>query len=169
MPTSPASDERYDLTATRVFDASVEEVWRAWTEEEQVKRWWGPHGFTVPVARMDVRVGGRSLVCMRFPAEWGGHDMYNTWTYTRVQPGERLEFTLSFSDGDGNKVDPAAQGLGPGIPLDVPHVITFRRLGDRRTEMTISEYGYTTAEARAQSSAGLDQVLDKMAASFMTA
>lgn len=160
--------ETYDLTVTRVFGAPVEDVWKAWTESAQVKRWWGPHGFTVPVADMDVREGGRSLVCMRAPKEYGGQDLYNTWTYRKVQPHQRIEFILNFADKDGNKLDPATLGLPPGIPHDVPHVITFNRAGDGRTEMTIIEYGYTSRQAHDQSKAGLDQVLDKLAATFAT-
>jgi uncharacterized protein YndB with AHSA1/START domain len=160
--------EKHDLTVTRVFGAPVADVWKAWTESEQVKRWWGPHGFTVPVAEMDVREGRRSLVCMRAPQEYGGQDMYNTWTYRKVEPHQRLEFILNFADKDGNKLDPATLGLPPGIPQDVPHVITFKPAGDGRTEMTITEYGYTSRQAHDQSKAGLDQVLDKLAATFAT-
>jgi uncharacterized protein YndB with AHSA1/START domain len=156
----------HDLTVTRVFDAPVEQVWRAWTEGERVKRWWGPNGFTAPVATMDVREGGRSLVCMRAPKELGSRDMYNTWTYGKVQPRERLEFVLRFTDAAGTPLDPAEMGLPPGIPLEVPHVIVFRSLAPRRTELTISERGYTTAQAHDLSKAGLDQVLDKLASSF---
>lgn len=56
--------------------------------------------FTSPLAKMDFREGGVSLVCMRAPKEFGGFDMYNTWTYTKIVPHERIEFTLNFSDKD---------------------------------------------------------------------
>jgi hypothetical protein len=52
----------------------VEERRKAWTEPAYVMRWWGPTGFTCPRAEMDVRVGSRSLVCMRALAEYGGGD-----------------------------------------------------------------------------------------------
>jgi uncharacterized protein YndB with AHSA1/START domain len=103
---------------------------------------------------------------MRAPKEYGGQDMYNTWNYHKVQPHQRLEFILNFSDKDGNKLDPATLGLPPGIPQDVPHVITFKPVGDGRTEMTITEYGYTSRQALDQSKVGLDQVLDKLAATL---
>lgn len=54
-----------DIVVTRIFDASSQQVWNSWTESAEVMRWWGPSGFTSPLARMDVRVGGTSLVCMR--------------------------------------------------------------------------------------------------------
>ena len=148
-----------DVIATRVFDAPLEQVWQAWIEPELVKQWWGPAGFSVPVAEMDVREGGSSLVCMRAPAEWGGQDMYNTWNYRTVEPPRRLEFILNFADQHGNKLDPAALGLPPGIPQDVLHVIAFRSLDGERTEMTVTEYGYTSQQAHDISIAGLEQVL----------
>jgi len=70
--------KKQNLVFTRVFDASVERVWKAWTDPEHVKGWWGPGGFTCPVARMDFHEGGKSLVCMRAPMEFGGQDMYST-------------------------------------------------------------------------------------------
>jgi uncharacterized protein YndB with AHSA1/START domain len=155
-----------NVVVTRVFDAPVEQVWRAWTDSQQVMRWWGPAGFTSPVAKMDVREGGTSLVCMRAPSELGGQDIYNTWTYHEVIPNERLEFMLNFADKNGNKVDPAAVGMPPGIPTDVRHVIIFNDLGNNKTKITVTEYGYTSDDIVDISKAGLEQSLDKMAASF---
>ena len=50
-----ATPNTHDMVLTRTFDAPVEDVWRAWTEPELVKRWWGPTGFTAPLAEIDVR------------------------------------------------------------------------------------------------------------------
>jgi len=151
-----------DLVVTRVFDAPVEQVWRALTQSEQVKRWWGPAGFTVPVAEMDLREGGTSLVSMQAPQEMGGVVLYNTWEYTRIVPNERLEFINRFTDQDRRVLDPRALGIPEGVPGEVPHVIALRDLGGT-TELTYAEYGYTTHSAREMSRAGLEQVLDKLA------
>jgi uncharacterized protein YndB with AHSA1/START domain/predicted enzyme related to lactoylglutathione lyase len=154
----------HDLTVTRLLDAPVEEAWKAWTEPGYVMRWWGPTGFTSPLAEMDVRVGGTSLVCMRAPAEYGGHDMYNTWTYREVAPPERLEFVLDFTDADRVLLDDGA--IPPGVPRAVRHVVTLRPAEGGRTAVTVQELGYRTAEARDVSRAGLEQCLDKMAQMF---
>ena len=84
-------DEQKDVVLTRVFDAPLEEVWRAWLDPAYVRQWWGPSGFTCPLAEMDFREGGTSLVCMRAPQEYGGQELYNTWTYTRILPYKRIE------------------------------------------------------------------------------
>jgi uncharacterized protein YndB with AHSA1/START domain/predicted enzyme related to lactoylglutathione lyase len=154
----------YDVVVTRVLDAPVGQVWKAWTEPEYVMCWWGPTGFTSPAADMDVRAGGTSLVCMRAPAEYGGQDMYNTWTYRTVVLPERLEFDLRFADADGAPLDEAS--IPPGVPFEVPHVVTLSPLEGGRTELTVRESGYATAEARDISQVGLEQCLDKMAALY---
>ena len=168
MPDNNTSDyaETYDVVVTRVLGAPVEQVWKAWSDPAYVMRWWGPTGFTSPSAEMDFRVGGASLVCMRAPAEYGGQDFYNTWTYTRIDPHERIEFVSNFADEDGTHIDRAAMGMPPGVPFDVPHVITFEAAGEGRTEMTVTEHGYTTEQARDLSRAGMEQCIDKMVAIF---
>jgi len=115
---------------------------------------------------MDFREGGASLVCMRPPKEFGGPDMYNTWTYRSIVPNERLEFVLDWADKDGNRVDPSTMGLPAFMPRDVRHVVTFVPVGDGTTEMTVTEYGYTNDQLFDLSKAGLEQCLDKMATSF---
>jgi uncharacterized protein YndB with AHSA1/START domain len=157
------SPEKRDLVVTRTFDAPAESVWKAWSDSGYVKRWWGPTGFTAPVANMDFREGGTSLVCMRAP---GGQDFYNTWTYRKIVPLKLIEFTLDWADKDGKRVDPSTMGLPPNMPRDVRHVITFKSAGDKKTEMTVTEYGYTSDQHFDLSKAGLEQCLDKMAAIF---
>lgn len=165
---SSAGAPTHDMIVTREFDAPVEGVWRAWSEADQVMRWWGPTGFTSPLCNMDFRVGGRTLVCMRAPKEFGGQDMYNTWTYQKIEPLRRIALVLRFSDKDGNPIDPAALGIPPGVPATVAHVITFTPLAGGRTALTIVESGYATHEAAEISKAGMNECLEKMAASVAT-
>jgi len=166
MSTEP---NKHNVVVTRVFGASLEQVWNAWVEPEMVMQWWGPTGFTCPLAEMDFREGGTSLVCMRAPQEYGGQDMYNLWTYTKIVPDERIEYTLNFSDKDGNKRTPAQAGVPAGVPEDGHHVVTFKDVGDNRTEMTVTEQDYTSDQAHDISKAGLEQCLNKMAAIFTKA
>ncbi len=126
----------------------------------------GPTGFTAPVADIDFREGGTSLVCMRAPQEYGGFDMYNTWTYTKIVPMELIEFVHHFTDKDRNKVDPVALGLPADIPPEVRHVILFKVADSGKTAMTVTEYGYTSDETVNLSRSGMEQCLDKMAASL---
>lgn len=152
-----------DLVVSRVIDAPVEQVWRAWSEPELVKRWWGPTMFTCPLARMDFREGGTSLVCMRSP---DGQDYYNTWAYRKIEPQQSIEYILNFADKDGNRIEPSDAGLPPDIPTDVRHTVTFRALDGGKTEMVVTEYGYVSDQVLEMSKMGLEQCLDKMAAIF---
>ena len=158
--------KKRDVVVTRVFDAPIELVWKAWSDPAHVMQWWGPTGFTCPLARMDFREGGTSLVCMRAPKEFGGQDMYNTWTYQKIVPLQRFEYIFNFTDKDGKVFEPAEMGMPAGIPKDVRHAVLFKDLGNGRTEMTVTEYGYTTDDVVELSKAGLEQCLDKMAAIF---
>ena len=151
--------DTYDVISTREFAAPATEVWRAWSDPEYVTQWWGPHGFTSPSADLDFRVGGTSLVCMRAPAEFGGQDMYNSWTYLRIEPISLIEFDNAFTDATGAGIDPP-----PGVPVAVRHLVTLVPLPSGRTSMTVTEFGYRDEQMRDQSKAGLEQCLDKMTA-----
>ena len=152
-----------DLVVTRILNAPVEQVWKAWSDPELVMRWWGPTGFTCPVAKMDFREGGTSLVCMRAPKEFGGQDMYNIWTYEKIVPMKRFVYLLRFADPDGNIMDPAKQGLPPEMPKEVRHEVTFKELSQDKAEVTVTEYGWTVGPMMEMSKMGLEQCLDKMA------
>ena len=158
--------ETYNVVVTRTFDVPVERVWQAWRDPEVVKQWWGPTGFTCPRADMDFREGGTSLVCMRAPQEYGGADLYNTWTYEKIVPHQSIEFIQKFTDENGTPLEPSAVGIPPGVPFSVRHVIIFRRTGDDHTKMTVTEYGYTLEEARKLSKMGMEQCIDKMTAAL---
>ena len=75
----------------------------------------------------------------------------------------RLEYVMRFADPAGTTISPADAGIPPGVPDAVPHVVTFTPAADGGTEVSIVESGYTTAQARDMSQAGLDQCLDKLA------
>ena len=161
---TPGTTETFEMVLTRFFDAPVSEVWRAWTEGDYVREWWGPAGFTAPVAEMDVREGARSLVSMRAPDDMGGFEHFATWSYQKIVPEERLDFVHHFADRDGKPIDPASVGMPPGIPPQVPHILTFERASGGGTDFTVTEHGYTTPDVVELSRTGMDQCLDKLAA-----
>jgi uncharacterized protein YndB with AHSA1/START domain len=151
-----------DLVVRRLIDAPIEAVWKAWSDPDLIRQWWGPVGFTCPVANVDFREGGTTLVCMSSP-EYG--DIYNTWTYRRITPMQRIEFDSRFADADGKTVKPAAFGIPPEVPDPVPHVVTLEAYGDQRTTLlTVTEHGYTAGPALEMSKFGQEQCVDKLAA-----
>jgi uncharacterized protein YndB with AHSA1/START domain len=136
---------RREFTTTRVLDAPRELVWKAWTEPEQLARWWGPQGMSTPLDGIDVdlRPGGAFSLTMvsdqtgaRFPSEM--------WFRELVEP-ERIVFGWE-----------AQRGLGAGEVT-----VTFGDLGDR-TEMTTHFVGYQTDEIARGSQIGWGTQLEKL-------
>lgn len=152
---------KHDLVITRTFDAPVEQVWQAWTDGATLQQWWGPDGFTCPLAQLDVREGGTSLVAMRSP-DHGTH--YSIWYYQQIVPAERLAFIHNLADENGNRLDPAVLGMPPDFPQDQPQTVTLRALPDGKTSLTVIEYGWTPGQMMDFSRLGMTQCLDKLAA-----
>jgi uncharacterized protein YndB with AHSA1/START domain len=87
-----------ELVITRTFDASREQVFRAWTDPGHMAKWWGPKGFSNPECELDVRPGGVWRIVMqaqdgtRYPCQG---------VYRQVAPPGLLEFTNDAVDKDG--------------------------------------------------------------------
>ena len=83
-----------DLVLTRLVDAPPEKLFKAWTDPELLKQWFAPLPYTTPVAELDARPGGASLVVMRSP---DGLDMPNRGVYLEVVENERIVFTNAYT------------------------------------------------------------------------
>ena len=154
-----------DLVITRILDAPIELVWKAWTAPEHVKRWWGPKYYTSPACKIDLREGGKYIFAMRAPKEQGGQDSYTAGVYTKIVPMERLEFTQGLADKDGNRIDPAQAGMPPEFPKEIRTVVVFKAKGNM-TELTITEYNWTPSQMSVYAYAGMQQSIDKLAESL---
>ncbi len=122
----------------RTFAAPQDLIWQMWTQPEHFKKWYGPKGFTVPVAEMDVRVGGKRLICMASPD--GSMKMWTTGEYTEIVPNERLVYTESMADEQGNVVSPSAMGMPDGYPATTEVTVLLEDL-DGRTKMVMTHAG----------------------------
>jgi uncharacterized protein YndB with AHSA1/START domain len=142
----------------RTFNASPEFIWHMWTDAETFKQWYGPQGFSVPVAEMDVRLGGKRLICMASPD--GSMKMWTTGEYTELTPYERLAYTESPSDENGNAISPAAMGMPEGYPATT-EVIVELAAQNGRTKMTMTHAG---VPASSGAGGGWSQAFDKLEA-----
>jgi DNA-binding transcriptional ArsR family regulator len=77
-----------------------------------------------PMCRIDLRVGGSYVFCMRAPQNQGGQDSFTAGVYQRIVPNEVLAFTQFLSNAPGNPVAPGE--LPPGFPTSQLHTLTFR-------------------------------------------
>jgi uncharacterized protein YndB with AHSA1/START domain len=86
--------EKPSLTLARSYPVGPEKVWRAWTDPQALKRWWGPGG-EQPVARaeLDVRVGGCFHIVFGGPQ---GTDHEVRGVYKEVVPNRKLVFTWTW-------------------------------------------------------------------------
>ena len=151
-----------DLVITRIFEAPLEAVWKAWTDTAQVRKWWGPTGFTSPSCQIDLREGGKFVFHMRAPQEMNHADFYTSGTYQKIVFAELLEFTQHLSDKDGNKINPTTIGMPADFPEEIPSLLAFKRVG-AQTELTVIEYGWKLGQMRERSKLGMEQCLDKLA------
>ena len=88
------SPERPSLTLRRHFRVSPAKVWRAWTDPQALKHWFGPEEIIdVPLAEVELRVGGRFRVTMR-AADGETHDV--SGTYLEVVPERKLVFSWAW-------------------------------------------------------------------------
>jgi len=150
-----------ELIITRVFDAPRERVWKAWTDSEMLKRWWGPKGFSSPVAKFDLKVGGKYLNCMRSPE---GKDYWSTGVYRKIMEPEQLIMTDSFADQEGNVVPATHYGLGADFPLEMQISVMFEEQTGR-TKLTLKHSGTAGVNEKDLSDMeqGWNQSFDKLA------
>lgn len=154
----PASAGR-ELVVERVFNAPRELVFQAWTEPEHVRRWWGPGSFTVPFCEIDPRPGGVFLRCMRSPE---GRDLWVTGVFREVVVPERLVFTDSFADAEGNVVPAEHYGLAPGLPLERLVTVAFEEEGGA-TRVTLRHAGIPPGADRELTRRGWSEGLQGLA------
>ena len=160
---SDSTNTKDAVVIERTYEAPVELIWKMWTDPEHFKMWYGPKGFTVPEADMDMRVGGKRLICMASPD--GSMKMWTTGEYTEVVPNERLVYTESPADENGNVVSPSAMGMPDGYPATTEVTVLLVDLGGR-TKMVMTHSG---VPADSGAGGGWEQAFDKLAEHIKTA
>lgn len=148
--TTPMTDQ--EVVLTRVFDAPRAMVFKAWTETERLKRWWGPKGFTNPVCEFDARPGGAIRIHMRAP-DGRVHPM--TGVIQELVEPERIVFTSSALDEQG-------------LPMfEVLTSVQFEALGEK-TKLTLRAVASKITPQGAGHVAGMEMgwslSLDRLAA-----
>lgn len=147
------------VVITRLFDAPRERLWKAWTDPAHIMRWWGPEHFTSPACQVDLRVGGKYLFCMRAP---DGQDFWSTGVYRELVEPERIVYTDSFADAQGNVVPAAHYGMPGAWPDALLVTVTLEDIGGK-TRLTLLQEGIPAGEMSEMTAAGWNQSLDKLA------
>jgi uncharacterized protein YndB with AHSA1/START domain len=142
-----------ELTVTRLIDAPRAMVFTAWTEPEQVARWWGPKGYVTTYREMDIRPGGAYRLCMRSP---DGEDHWKRGVYQEIVPPERVVFTFAWEDANGR----------PGHELLT--TVTFEEVG-AKTRLTLRQRLFETVDNRCSHVMGWTSCLERFAEYVTTA
>jgi uncharacterized protein YndB with AHSA1/START domain len=132
-----------EITITRVFDAPRELVWEAWTEPDQIARWWGKRGWSTPPESVALDVRPDGIFRLNSVNDEDGREMPLDAVYREVVEPERLVFERR---GDGAVAS-----------------VTLADLGDGRTEMTFHTTMLASDELRARAEAGLRSAFDRLA------
>jgi uncharacterized protein YndB with AHSA1/START domain len=94
---------RKELHFERSYPAPVAAVWRAWTDAESLRAWWGPDKTTVADCEIDLRLGGR-LYIVTVASQAMGRYAGTRWpmegTFTRIEQPRRLTYDArSWTEG----------------------------------------------------------------------
>ncbi len=114
------SDADREIVITRLIDAPLARVWRAWADPKEIVQWWGPHGFNTDTDRREFKQGGMWKHTMVGP---DGARYPNAAKYEEIVEGERIVYT----NGGGR------EGDNKGVHFRA--VVTFVAKGDK-TELT---------------------------------
>jgi len=118
--------EKPFLALARSYPVAPEKVWRAWTDPQALKRWFGPGGQDpVSLAELDVRVGGRFHIVFGGP---NGNDHEVRGLYREVVPNRKLVFTWTWPRTTPEResvVTIVLRAEGKGTALDFSHEQLF--------------------------------------------
>jgi uncharacterized protein YndB with AHSA1/START domain len=147
-----------EIVVTHVFDAPRALVWKAWTEPQHLTHWWAPNGCTTPFCRIDLRVGGKFHFCMRFD---DGLEMWGLGIYREIVEPDRIVYTDTFADAEGNSVPPSYYGMSAGHPAETLVTVTFSE-HDGKTKLTLRQSVSGSFAERDGMQQGWSQMLDRL-------
>lgn len=110
-------DHSRGFTLHRMFDATADQVWRAWTDPDAVAQWWHPRGATTPreSVEVDPRVGGSYRYTMVNDAT--GEEIVTGGVYRTVTPQRQLVFTWGDPGADADDSPVVTVSIDPADDL----------------------------------------------------
>ncbi|CAL1517255.1 SRPBCC domain-containing protein [Chitinophaga sp. MM2321] len=129
------SNTKNEVNITHIFNAPRELVFKAWTEPEQLLRWFAPDDCTISFKSIDVQKGGTFHSCIHSPIHG---DCWCKGVYLEVVAPERLVYTIVITDEQGNTVEPVDVGKSAALPAATILTVTFTEYGNK-TELTLHQ------------------------------
>jgi uncharacterized protein YndB with AHSA1/START domain len=149
MAKAQQSSPETTLQLKRTYSATRERVFRAWTNAQELARWFHPPGeYSTVVPELDLRVGGKYRVEMHHK---GGNVHRLGGTYQEIKPPEKLVFTWGWA--------------GEGGPEDTLVTVEFHDLGNA-TEVTLTHAKLPSVEERDKHVRGWTGCMEQLAELF---
>ena len=104
------------------FKASIDRVFRAWTDPQQLMKWYAPEGCTIRFKQLDIHTGGKFHSCITHPTHG---DCWCIGEYLEIVPNRKIVFTMINADEDGQPVNPADIGMDADWPGETVVTVTF--------------------------------------------
>jgi uncharacterized protein YndB with AHSA1/START domain len=143
------------LILTRMLNVPQERAFEVWTSAEHIQQWMRPEpGMVVPMASMDLRVGGRFRIQMKMP---DGEFFTAAGVFKEVKAPERLVYTWDWEKDGGGMEFGEVEGKPTLITVD------FLKRGER-TEMVLTHSRFATVESRDSHAQGWGKITDSFAA-----
>jgi uncharacterized protein YndB with AHSA1/START domain len=152
-PTATITEEEvksHTLTLTRDYEADRTKLFRAWTDPEMLKQWFGPPGVLTLDAHVDLRVGGEYRLTLQEP---GGATIVHGGVYQTIDPPDKLVFTWVLED----------QGCegSEGLFAETIVSLSFEAHG-RGTRLVLTHAFLPTEASRAAHAEGWEGSLDRL-------
>ena len=139
-------EEALVLEIDRVLPAAPAVVFAAFTDPDELARWWGPEGFTIPSLKFPARTGESYRIQMQPPA---GDPFHLSGEFREVDSPVRLTYTFVWEEPDPDDVETLV-GL------------SFRDLGANSTEVALRQGPFRTEARRALHRDGWRDSFDKL-------
>ena len=157
---SPILTDTPFVEVTKEFNAPIDQVWKAWSDADLIKQWWGPENYTSPSTTTDFRIDGKYLFAMESPE---GKVLWSTGFYNEILPFKLIVCTDQICDHKGNPISPEEADMDEEWE-DVGTLIfsvKFEELGNDRTRIQLVHEGIP-ASMHDECVEGWSTSLDKM-------
>lgn len=157
LPEIDLTDKMVHLS--RLYYASCETVFAAWSSADALKRWYAPYGCSVEIKHFDFRTGGTFLLCIRNPDY---PDCWCTGTYHEIDAPKRIAFSMALCDEEGRLLDSDDAGKDADWPAETIVIVEFAE-EDGQTTLSLHQNALESVAVRTGAQAGWLQMLERLA------
>ncbi len=137
----------------RIYNAPKELVFKAFSEVEALKQWWGPVEMPISALTLDFKVGGK----FHYKMEGHGNVMWGVFVYQKINPFDEISYISSFSN---EKAEVCKAPFDMDFPLEIHNEMTFSE-ADGKTTLSLQSHPYKATEAQTQTFFAISENMNK--------